>query len=75
MSNLKFTANEQDLLSLFKEHQFEAVRARLLYDGEGNSKGTGFVELKSAADASTAVEKLNGESHQGRKVTVSLSTK
>ncbi len=75
VSNLKFAANEQDLLDLLKQHQFEPVRARLLYDGEGNSKGTGFVELKSAADAASAVEKLHGEHYQGRKLNVSLSTK
>ena len=75
VSNLKFSANEQDLLGLFKTHDYEPVRARLLYDGEGNSKGTGFVELKSAADADAAVQKLNGEFHQGRKLAVSLSTK
>jgi RNA recognition motif-containing protein len=39
--------NEQDLLELFKNKKFDPIRARLLYDQEGNSKGTGFVEMKS----------------------------
>ena len=51
VSNLKFSANEQDLIDFFKSNQFDTVRARLLYDHEGNSKGTGYVELKSSDDA------------------------
>jgi len=51
VSNLLFQVNEQELMELFKEKKFDPVRARLLYDNEGNSKGTGFVEMGSAADA------------------------
>lgn len=47
VSSLKFSVNEQDLLELFKNKKFDPIRARLLYDQEGNSKGTGFVEMKS----------------------------
>jgi RNA recognition motif-containing protein len=37
----------------------------------GRSKGFGFVEMASDADASTAVEKLNGSELDGRKIVVS----
>lgn len=34
-------------MDFFKENNFEPIRARLLYDNEGNSKGSGFVELQN----------------------------
>lgn len=37
----------------------------------GRSKGFGFVEMGSDADAQTAVEKLNGSELDGRKIVVS----
>jgi RNA recognition motif-containing protein len=59
-------------MDFFKSHQFEPLRARLLYDNEGNSKGFGFVELSSEGEANEAVTKLNGEEFQQRKVQVSI---
>lgn len=44
-----------------------------MYDSEGNSRGTGFVEMKSEADAASAVEKLSGHSFQGRNLKVSVA--
>jgi hypothetical protein len=73
VSNLKFQANEQDLFEFFKANDFDPVRARLLYDAEGNSKGTGYVELKNGEEAQSAVEQLQGEQCQGRAVKVSLA--
>jgi RNA recognition motif-containing protein len=65
--------NEQDLTDFFKAQNLEPVRARLLYDNEGNSKGTGFVEMSSPSDAQEAVKRLNEEYYQGRKLVVSLA--
>jgi len=53
----------------------DAIRARLLYDDEGNSKGTAFVEMKSLQDAEGAVEKLNGVQYQGRNLIVNIANK
>jgi RNA recognition motif-containing protein len=75
ISNLKYQANEQDLLDFFKSFEFDPLRARLLYDNEGNSKGTGFVELKNSDEATAAVDKLQGECCQGRPVKVNLANK
>lgn len=72
MSNLKYQVTEQELLDFFKQHKFDPVRARLLYDNEGNSKGYGFVELQSDGEAQEAIQQLNGESFQGRKINVSV---
>lgn len=70
VSNLRFQTNEQELMDFFKQQKFDPVRARLLYDNEGNSKGTGFVEMGSNGEAADAAEKLNGEYYQGRKLNV-----
>lgn len=74
VSSLKFSVNEQDLLELFKNKKFDPIRARLLYDQEGNSKGTGFVEMKSLQEAEDAVNAFSGELFMGRNLIVSLAT-
>jgi len=60
-------------MELFKENKFNPVRARLLYDSEGNSKGTGFVEMGSAAAAEEAAGALNGEYFQSRKIIANVA--
>jgi RNA recognition motif-containing protein len=72
VSNLKYQVTEQELLDFFKQNKFDPVRARLLYDNEGNSKGYGFVELQSDGEAQEAISGLNNESFQGRQINVSL---
>ena len=59
-------------MDFFKQNKFDPVRARLLYDAEGNSKGYGFVEMSSEQDALDCVEKLNNAMFDGRKVNVSI---
>jgi len=62
-------------MDYFRSQNFEPVRARLLYDNEGNSKGTGFVEMGSPNDAQEAAKKLDGEYFQGRKLVVNMGSK
>jgi len=73
VSNLLFTVNEQELMDFFKQQKMDPVRARLLYDNEGNSKGTGFVEMANSAEAEDAAQKLNAEFFQGRKLIVNVA--
>ena len=75
MSNLKFSLNEQDILDFFKSKGLDAIRARLLYDDEGNSKGTAFVEMKSLENAEDAVAKLDNVQYQGRKLIAKVANK
>ena len=60
-------------MDFFKQQKFDPIRARLLYDNEGNSKGTGFVEMSSNGEALDAASKLNGEYFQGRKLNVMVT--
>ena len=75
ISNLRFQVNEQELMDFFKQQKFDPIRARLLYDNEGNSKGTGFVEMSSNGEAEDAASKMNGEYFQGRKLNVVVTQK
>jgi RNA recognition motif-containing protein len=72
VSNLAFSVNEQELMDFFKKNDFDPVRARLLYDNDGNSRGFGFVELSSEGDAQDAISKLNGKQLQARKIQLSI---
>jgi len=74
VSNLRYQVNEQELMEFFKEQKFEPVRARLLYDNEGNSKGTGFVEMGASAEAQEAADALHDEYFQGRKLVVNVAS-
>ena len=73
MSNLGYQVKEHELMEFFKEAKFDPIRARLLYDNEGNSKGTGFVEMGAQNDAADAAKALNNEYFQGRKLTVNVA--
>lgn len=73
VSNLLFSVNEQELMDYFKKEKMDPVRARLLYDNEGNSKGTGFVEMASSGEAEEAAKRLNNEFFQGRKLVVNIA--
>jgi RNA recognition motif-containing protein len=59
-------------MDFFKSKNYDPVRARLLYDTEGNSKGTGFVEMSSEGEREEAVAKLNGEMFKGWKISVAM---
>jgi len=70
VGNLTFGVTSDDLQQLFEE--FGAVRsAEVLVDRETNrSRGFGFVEMEDDAAAAAAIENLDGQDHQGRRLTV-----
>ncbi len=70
VGNLPFSANDQVLNDTFA--QYGAVEsAKVIIDrATGRSKGFGFVEMATDAEALTAIEKLNGAEYEGRTITV-----
>jgi cold-inducible RNA-binding protein len=70
VGNLTYNVNESDLEALFS--QFGAVQsAQIIVDRDTNrSKGFGFVEMGSDAEAHAAIQGLNGQDHDGRNLTV-----
>ena len=70
VGNLPFNTTEQSLNELFADHG-AVTSARIITDREtGRSKGFGFVEMSNGDEAQSAIETLNGQEFQGRKLVV-----
>jgi cold-inducible RNA-binding protein len=70
VGNLCHSIDDEELKKLFEQHG-TVVTARVIMDREsGRSKGFGFVEMSSDAEANTAIEALNGKEASGRTLTV-----
>ena len=70
VGNLAYSVRDQDLQEAFGE--FGAVSsAKVMMDREtGRSKGFGFVEMGSDAEAQAAINSLNGQPVAGRAIVV-----
>jgi RNA recognition motif-containing protein len=70
VGNLAYSVRDQDLNDAFS--QYGAVSsAKVMMDREtGRSKGFGFVEMSSDAEAQAAINGLNGQPVAGRAVVV-----
>ena len=70
VGNLPFSASEEDLSAKFSSCG-TVESAKLITDRDtGRSKGFGFVEMASDAEAQAAIDKLNGSDYDGRPLTV-----
>ncbi len=71
VGNLSYAIDDQSLSDIFAA--FGTVEsAKVVTDREsGRSKGFGFVEMATEAEASSAIEKLNGTEQSGRAINVS----
>jgi RNA recognition motif-containing protein len=68
--NLTFGVSSAELESMFAEFG-TVVSAQVITDRDsGRSKGFGFVEMSSDAEAQAAIAALNGKDHEGRALTV-----
>jgi len=70
VGNLTYQGTETDLEQLFS--QFGTVQSALMIQDRetGRSKGFGFVEMDSEAEAQAAIEGLPEQEHEGRRLTV-----
>jgi cold-inducible RNA-binding protein len=70
VGNLPYTVRDEDLQQAFGE--FGAITsAKVMMERDtGRSKGFGFVEMGSDAEAQAAIEGMNGQSLGGRSITV-----
>ena len=71
VGNLSLKTIEQDLNDLFA--QAGTVQSTVIIKDRmtGTSRGFGFVEMQSEAEANAAIEKYNGYELEGRKIVVS----
>ncbi|NJN40319.1 MAG: RNA-binding protein, partial [Gammaproteobacteria bacterium] len=70
VGNLSYNLGKNELEQMFAAHG-TVVSAQVITDRDtGRSKGFGFVEMGSDAEAQAAISALNGQSHEGRNLTV-----
>lgn len=70
VGNLPFSATDQILLDTFAQCG-TVESAKIIIDRDsGRSKGFGFVEMSSEAEAADAISKFNGADFDGRPMTV-----
>ena len=70
VGNLPYTIDDSALRNVFAEIG-EVSSASIVADRDtGRSRGFGFVEMSSDADAQTAIDALNGKDLEGRRLTV-----
>jgi len=70
VGNLSYDVDNAALEQLFSQHG-KVETAQIIQDRDtGRSKGFGFVEMGSEAEAKAAITALNGQSHGGRPLTV-----
>jgi len=70
VGNLSYDVSSADLETMLAAHG-TVLSAEVITDrATGRSKGFGFVEMDSTAEADAAIAALNGQSHGGRELTV-----
>ena len=70
VGNLSYEVASSDLEQIFTSHG-SVQSAEVIADRDtGRSKGFGFVEMGSDAEAQAAIAALNGQEHDGRALTV-----
>jgi cold-inducible RNA-binding protein len=73
VGSLPYSMTDDELNSLFAEYGTVAS-AQVIMDRETNrSKGFGFVEMSTDAEATAAIEALNGKDMNGRALTVNVA--
>jgi len=73
VGNLSYSVRDEDLLQKFSA--FGSVQsAKVMMDRDsGRSKGFAFVEMSNAQEAEAAIQGLNGQTLDGRALTVNLA--
>jgi RNA recognition motif-containing protein len=70
VGNLAYAVTDSDLQQMFAAHG-TVQSAQIIMDRDtGRSKGFGFVEMSSDAEAQAAIAALNGQERDGRSLTV-----
>jgi len=73
VGNLPYTAAEEDLQSYFAQAGTVTSVAVVKDRQSGRSKGFGFVEMSTDAEAQQAISLLDGKEYQGRTLKISLA--
>jgi len=73
VGNLVYSVRDDDLQQQFEAYG-QVTSAKVMMDRDsGRSKGFGFVEMGSPAEAQAAIQGLDGKELEGRALTVNLA--
>jgi RNA recognition motif-containing protein len=70
IGNLSYEATDQDLQQVFSQAGTCESAAVIMDRSTGQSRGFGFVEMSSDAEAQAAIQQLNGQDLKGRALKV-----
>jgi RNA recognition motif-containing protein len=70
VGNLPYSFRDEDLQQAFAAHGNVTSAKVMMERDTGRSKGFGFVEMGSDAEAQAAIQGMNGQSLGGRSITV-----
>jgi RNA recognition motif-containing protein len=71
VGSLPWAVNDDALKAVFEPHG-AVISAKVITDRQtGRSRGFGFVEMENEAEASNAIQALNGSELKGRNIIVS----
>jgi len=73
VGNLSYSTTEDELRTLFAQAGTVASVAVIKDRDTGQSKGFGFVEMATQAEAQKAISQLNGKNFKDRALTVNLA--
>ena len=71
VGSLAYTVTDEELSTLFAEAGTVASAKVIIDRDSGQSKGFGFVEMSSDAEAQDAIKLFDGKEHAGRRLAVS----
>jgi RNA recognition motif-containing protein len=76
LGNLEFGVKEEDLKKFIEEKGIAVKEVKIITDKfSGRSKGFGFAEFETEEDAQKAIDALNEQEMNGRKLRVSKAQK
>jgi len=70
VGNLGYDVGDTDLQQMFEVHGAVASASVIMDRSTGRSKGFGFVEMSSGAEADAAIAALDGQEQGGRAIKV-----
>lgn len=71
VGNLLYETTDEDIKNLFSSAGNVVSAVVIKFRDTGRSKGFGFVEMETEEAAQKAIDTLNGQDNQGRKLVVS----
>lgn len=76
VGNIEFSVTDEELRKFFEEKGMQVKEATIIKDRyTGRSKGFGFVEMASGEEVENAIQSLDGQELNGRKLKISKARK